>query len=291
MKSSLTAMIGAAAPPPSGGDPAIEPDWRPGGIEAFIALATSMADKTGPVIMGHFRGALEIETKADLSPVTKADRQAERVMRDLIESERPDDGIFGEELGEVRTGADFVWYLDPIDGTKSFVTGKPLFGTLIGLAWKGVPVLGVMDIPALGERWVGGAGRKTTFNGLPARTRAGRELSQAWICATSPQMFENGGGDDFERLRVGCLQAVWGGDCYIYGLLANGAVDLVAEADLAPYDFAALVPIVEGAGGVMTGWRGEALKLPGGSDSGGRILAAGDKLLHRAALKVLTERI
>ncbi len=276
-----------AAPPSSADEPAVEPDWGEGGIDAFITLAESMVARTGPLIMGHFRGGLEIETKADLSPVTVADRQAEQCMRAMIEDARPGDGIFGEELGEVRAAANFVWYLDPIDGTKSFVTGKPLFGTLIGLAWKGTPVLGVIDIPALGERWVGGIGRQTTFNGRPARARAGRELSQAWIYATSPQMFEGGGLIDFERLRAGCRQAVWGGDCYMYGLLANGTVDLVAEAGLAPYDFAALVPIVEGAGGVMSGWRGEALKLPGDPGSNSRVLAAGDKRIHAAALDVL----
>ncbi len=276
------------APPTSACEHAAKPDWGAGGIEAFIALAESMAEAAGSVIMSHFRGGLEIETKADLSPVTAADRQAEQCMRAMIEDARPADGIFGEELGEVRTAADFVWYLDPIDGTKSFVTGKPLFGTLIGLAWKGAPVLGVIDIPALGERWIGGVGRQTTFNAHPTRTRACGELSRAWICATSPQMFEGGGGGDFERLRVSCRQAVWGGDCYIYGLLANGTVDLVAEADLAPYDFAALVPIVEGAGGVMTGWRGETLTLPGGENN--RVLAAGDKRIHAAAAAVLAEK-
>lgn len=280
-----------SAPPHSTGEPPAEPDWGDGGIEAFIALAESMAAAAGPIVMGHFRGGLKIETKADLSPVTAADRQAEQCMRAMIEDARPGDGIFGEELGNVRTDADFVWYLDPIDGTKSFVIGKPLFGTLIGLAWKGAPVLGVIDIPALGERWLGGAGRRTTFNGKPAQTRACPELSRAWICATSPEMFEGGSLVDFERLRVSCRQAVWGGDCYMYGLLANGTVDLVAEAGLQPYDFAAIVPIIEGAGGMMTDWRGEALRLPGAPDSDGRVLAAGDKRLHRAALEVLTEEI
>ncbi len=278
-----------SAPPSSASEPAIKPNWGDGGIEAFITLAESMVARTGPLIMSHFRGGLEIETKADLSPVTKADRQAEQCMRALIEEARPGDGIFGEELGQLRGDADFVWYLDPIDGTKSFVIGKPLFGTLIGLAWKGAPVLGVIDIPALGERWIGGAGRKTTFNGRQAQARACPELFRAWICATSPEMFEDGSLIDFKRLRVRCRQAVWGGDCYMYGLLANGTVDLVVEAGLAPYDFAALVPIVEGAGGVMSGWRGEALRLPGAHGSDGRVLAAGDKRVHQAALEILME--
>ncbi len=166
---------------------------------------------------------------------------------------------------------------------QSFVTGKPLFGTLIALVRGGTPILGIIDMPALNERWIGATGRQTTFNDKPVWARACAELGSAWLYATSPNMFA---GDDFagfERLRKASRRAVYGAECYAYGLLANGTVDLVAEADMKPYDYAALVPVVNGAGGVITDWRGGDLNL----ESDGTVLAAGDARMHKAAMDVL----
>jgi len=281
------------APPPisdTSPGPDAGPAWSDGG-EACLALARKLADAAAPITLRYFRGGLsgiEIDAKDDLSPVTAADREAEQMMRGLIEAAFPGHGIHGEELGKTRTDADYVWYLDPIDGTQSFVTGKPLFGTLIGLAWKGTPVLGVMDIPALGERWTGAAGHQTTFNGTPVWARACTVLSQAWLYATSPQMFPEGDFAAFEALRKQCRRAVYGAECYAYGLLVNGNVDVVCESTMQPYDFAALVPIVAGAGGIITGWRGEGLTVP---ETEGRVLAAGDRHVHQAALKILKQEI
>ncbi len=253
------------------------------GAPAFADVAGRLADAAARIAMKYFRRDLAVDDKTDLSPVTSADREAEAAMRDILGAAFPEHGIYGEELGKDRIDAEYVWVLDPIDGTQSFVTGKPLFGTLIALTRLGVPVLGVIDAPALNERWLGIAGRPTTFNGAPARVRGCAELGRAWLYATSPQMFPGGDFDAFERLRGRVRRAVYGAECYAYGLLASGHVDLVAEATMQPYDFLALAPIVAGAGGIITDWRGEPLTL----GSGGRVLAAGDARIHGAALEVL----
>ena len=203
-------------------------------------------------------------------------------MRALIEDACPDHGIVGEEFGAVRRDAEHLWVLDPIDGTKAFVTGKPLFGTLIALLYRGRPVVGVIDAPALAERWVGAAGRATTWNGAPVHARPCAGLDRAWVSATSPHMFQGHDVTAFEALRSRIHKVVYGGDCYSYGLLASGFVDLVAEAGMQPYDYCALVPVVEGAGGVISDWRGRPLTI----ESDGRVLAAGDAAVHAAALNV-----
>ncbi len=252
-------------------------------LSIFVQRAEAMADAVRPVVLKYFADPVAFQRKSDSSPVTAADREAEAVMRRLIEQTCPDHGILGEEYGADRTDKSFVWVLDPIDGTKSFVTGKPLFGTLIALTRDGVPIVGIIDMPALGQRWVGAEGRVTTFNGAPVSVRSCPSLADAWLYATSPQMFE---GDDvaaFERLRQRCYAAVYGADLYAYGLVARGRVDLVCEASLQPYDYCAVVPVLQGAGGMITDWEGRALGLT----SGGRVLAAGDRKAHAAGLAAL----
>ena len=251
--------------------------------DAFVALAETLADAARPIAMRYFRSRLAVEAKDDLSPVTIADREAEAAMRALIEDAYPAHGILGEEHGSARIDAEYVWVLDPIDGTQSFVTGKPLFGTLIALARGGRPILGVMDVPALGERWVGAAGRATTFDDAAVSVRVCPDLADAWLYATSPHMFPAGDFQAFEGLRKQCRRTVYGAECYAYGLLAGGHVDLVVESTMQPYDYAALVPIVEGAGGVISDWNGRPLTLA----SDGRVLAAGDPGLHALAGRAL----
>jgi histidinol phosphatase-like enzyme (inositol monophosphatase family) len=249
----------------------------------LLALAGRLADAAGVVAMRHFGGALAVDAKADASPVTVADRETELAMRAILEAECPHDGILGEEHGRARLEAEHVWVLDPIDGTKSFVIGKPLFGNLIALLHRGVPVLGVINCPALGERWVGMAGRPTTRNGRPVKTRPCAAPADAWLATTTPEMFEGPDADAFARLRRGVRHAVYGGDCHSYGLLASGTLDLVAEANMQPYDYMALVPVIAGAGGVVTDWSGAPLTLA----SDGRVLAAGSAALHAAAGRLL----
>jgi inositol-phosphate phosphatase/L-galactose 1-phosphate phosphatase/histidinol-phosphatase len=252
-------------------------------VDAFVILAERLAEAVRPIVMGYFRSGVTIDDKADTTPVTVADREAETAMRRLIADACPDHGILGEEYGADRVDATYVWVLDPIDGTKSFVTGKPLFGTLIALLREGTPIVGVIDMPALGERWIGVDGRPTTFNGRPARVRPCPDLDRAWLYASSPHMFPGADAEAFERLRLKCRAAIYGADCYAYGLLASGTVDLVCEATTKPHDYCALVPVVAGAGGMISDWRGRPLGL----ESDGRVLAAGDEGAHATAREVL----
>ncbi len=252
-------------------------------VDVFVTLAERMAEAVRPIVMGYFRSGVAIDEKADTTPVTAADREAEAEMRRMIEDAFPDHGILGEEHGAERLDATHVWVLDPIDGTKSFVTGKPLFGTLIALLREGTPIVGVIDMPALAERWVGVEGRPTTFNGRPARVRPCPDLGRAWLYASSPHMFPGADAEAFERLRLECRAGIYGADCYAYGLLASGTVDLVCEATTQPYDYCALVPVVTGAGGMISDWRGRPLGL----HSDGRVLAAGDEGAHATAREVL----
>lgn len=249
----------------------------------FKDLAINLADAARPEILSRFRTGIAIDAKSDASPVTEADRTAERVMRALIKERFPSHGILGEEYGSENIDAEYVWVLDPIDGTNSFVTGKPLFGTLIALCQNGVPIVGVIDAPGVNERWIGVKGQATLHNGQAVTTRRLGALDQAWLYATTPAMFLGENKAAFERLSASVWRTVYGGDCYAYGLLASGHVDLVCEASLGTYDFAALVPVIEGAGGIITDWHGAPLTL----QSEGRVLAAGDKSQHQMALNQL----
>ncbi len=255
--------------------------------QTLIDFADALADAARVITAAAFRSRLEVIDKADQSPVTRADREAEARLRDMIAGSYPDHGIVGEEHGAERADADYVWVLDPIDGTKRFITGNPLFGTLIALLHKGAPLLGVIDMGALGERWVGARGHATVFGNCegrrPVSARACAGIGAAALCATSPDMFEGAEAQAFDRLSRAVKMPLYGGDCYSYGLLASGFVDLVVESSMAPYDYLAHVPIIAGAGGTVTDWEGRALGL----DSGPRVVAAGDPALHEAALALL----
>lgn len=240
--------------------------------EDDLALASALADAAGEAIRPFFRARFDIESKADASPVTQADRAAEAAMRRLIEAERPDDGIIGEEYGSVREDAERVWVLDPIDGTRSFIAGRAIFGTLIALLEGGRPVLGVIDQPIARERWLGAAGRRTTLNGSATATRRCSSLASAHLATTGPGYFSDTERAAFDRMAAAARDTLWGGDCYNYALLASGQLDVVVEAGLKLHDFAALVPIVEGAGGAICDWSGAPLNAA----SDGRVIAAAD---------------
>jgi inositol-phosphate phosphatase/L-galactose 1-phosphate phosphatase/histidinol-phosphatase len=255
----------------------------PDDISVFVDFACSLADAAGEVIKRHFRQPVEISTKADASPVTVADRDTEARMRALIEGRFPDHGIIGEEFPPLRADAEYVWTLDPVDGTKSFVTGRPTFGVLIALVRAGVPILGIVDHPMMGERWVGAEGRATTHNGHDVRTRACAELSRAALYTSHPDVFRGGNAAAFDRLKQAVGLPLFGGDCYAYGLVASGFADLVVEPELGPDDYFAMVNVIEGAGGVVSDWQGRPLTM--GSD--GRVLGSGDRRAHDAALALL----
>jgi histidinol phosphatase-like enzyme (inositol monophosphatase family) len=249
----------------------------------FVRLANELADAARPIAARYFRTPVAIDDKTDSSPVTIADREAETAMRDLLQHHVPDHGVFGEEHGAVRTDAEYVWVLDPIDGTKAFITGLPIFGTLIALLHRGRPVMGIIDQPILKERWLGVEGQRSTFNGTPVSVRACDALAKAYMYSTAPLMFPGAYEKPHEALTRQVKLFRWGGDCYAYGLLASGHVDLVVEASLKLYDFAALVAVIKGAGGLITDWRGRELDM----QSDGSVLAAGDPAAHRAAMAVL----
>lgn len=250
-----------------------------------IMLAHRLADAAGAAIRPFFRADFAHEAKADSSPVTEADRAAEAAMRAILAAECPADAIIGEEYGEKPGTSGRTWVLDPIDGTVSFMAGRPIFGSLIALLQDGFPLLGVIDQCIGGERWVGAVGMETTFNGRPARTRACQNLSSAVLASSGPQYFDNHSGEHFMTLaaRTAHKRMLWGGDCYNYGLLASGHLDLVVESGLKLHDFAALVPIVEGAGGLMCDWNGEPLH----GASAGHVIALGDPARLEDVLEAL----
>jgi len=243
-------------------------------LKAEIALAHRLADAARDAIRPHFRTSLEAERKGDASPVTVADRAAEEAMRRILTAEVPQDGVHGEEFGVSEGRSNRQWVLDPIDGTTAFLAGRPTFGTLIALLVEGFPVLGMIDQPIAGERWLGVAGERTTFNGKPVNTRHCKDLADAALATTGPQYFSQAEGDTFMALaaKTDHKRMIMGGDCYNYALLSSGFLDVVCEAGLKLHDYAALVPVVEGAGGTMCDWNGDPLH--GGSE--GHVLALGD---------------
>ena len=254
--------------------------------ETDVALAQRLADAAGAAIRPRFRGAFGLEAKDDQSPVTLADREAEEAMRRLILAERPMDGIIGEEFGVREGSSGRQWVLDPIDGTRAFIAGRPIFGTLIALIEDGWPLLGIIDQPIIGERWLGVAGRRTLFNGKPAEARRCRDLKDAILGTTSPALFDDSQLHAFEHLDAAVTSTVLGGDCYNYGCVASGWMDVVVEAGLKLHDFAALVPVVEGAGGRMCDWQGDPLH----AGSTGEVIAAGDPARIEDILEALACR-
>ena len=250
---------------------------------AYSELAGRLADASGEVIRRHFRNLYDVIDKVDASPVTIADQQAELVMRALLETECPDHGILGEEGESIRQDSDHLWVLDPIDGTKNFASGSHQFGTLIGLLIDGLPVLGIIDQPVLGERWFGLAGETTMFNGQPIHTRACPALADAWMYSTNPAMFKGAAERAFKSLAGSVKHALFGTDCIGFGLLAAGHTDIICEADMNLWDYMALIPVVEGSGGVISDWHGDPLTLT----SDGTVLAAGDPRVHALAIDAL----
>ena len=252
----------------------------------FTAFIGRLATASGETILPFFRTSLSIDNKSakDFDPVTEADRAAEAVMRRLIKGNFPQHGIVGEEYGNERTDAEYVWVLDPIDGTKSFISGMPAWGTLIALTRFGEPVFGLMNQPFIGERFSGDGGA-ARYRG-PAgerdlRVRPCASLAEAVLFTTSPRLMKAADRRAFAAVEEAVRLSRYGGDCYAYCMLAAGHVDLVIETELKAYDVLALIPIIAGAGGIITTWEN------GSPAAGGRIIAAGDKRVHAEALSVL----
>jgi histidinol phosphatase-like enzyme (inositol monophosphatase family) len=257
-----------------------------------IAFAHRLADTAGEVIRPYFRRRIEVADKtmmmageAVFDPVTAADKGAEEAIRALIERERPQDGILGEEFGEQPSANGRRWVLDPVDGTRAFITGRHEWGSLIALEENGRALLGLIDQPVLRERFIGVNGEAEFLaegTRTPLRTRPCADLAQAVLCATHPDaFFAPGEREAFRRVQRAVRMTRWGGDCYIFGALALGFVDLIVETTFHRWDVAALIPVVEGAGGIITDWRG------GDCSAGGQVLAAGDARIHAAAMALL----
>ena len=252
----------------------------------FASFVDQLASVSGDTILPFFRTALAIENKltGGFDPVTAADRAAEQAMRSLIRRAFPDHGILGEEYGAEHTEAEYVWVLDPIDGTKSFIAGMPAWGTLIGLMRFGEPVFGMMHQPFIKERFTGDGGA-ARYRGpvgnrdLHVRKCAG--LAEALLYTTSPLLMDEADRAAFRKVENAVKLSRYGGDCYAYCMLAAGQIDLVIETEIKPYDIVPLIPIINGAGGIITTWQDEP------AQGGGRIVAAGDARVHRAALAML----
>ena len=254
-------------------------------MQEFIELSHHLADEAGQIIKQYYRQPFDVESKQDESPVTIADKSVEQRLRAIVEAKRPEDGIIGEEYGIKDSKNQYSWVFDPIDGTKSFVIGRPTFGTLIALCENGVPILGIIDQPILSERWIGAKDMPTLFDSggqaryAPVKTRSCTNLSQARFASTSPNQLEA----EWGKLRKACDFMVWGGDCYSYGLLSMSGLDAIIETQLSTYDYIAMPPIVEGAGGHMCDWNGKPLDI----NSDGRTLAVGDIALKDQILDIL----
>lgn len=258
----------------------VEPD--------LIAFANRLADTSGAVIRPLFRRRIAVDHKRGrhaFDPVTEADKGAERAIRDLIDRERPDDAVLGEEFGEKKGRSGYRWVLDPVDGTRAFITGRHEWGSLIGLEHAGKPVMGILDQPVLGERFIGVNGAAQLIQaGLisPLQVRACASVAEAVLCATDPgAYFSPEQLSAFARVERLAKMTRYGGDCYLFAALALGFVDIVVEANFHAWDVSALIPLVEGAGGIITNWQG------GSAQDGRTILACGDRRIHAEAMTLL----
>jgi len=262
--------------------------------DEFETFAHKLADAAANATLPHFRSGLAVENKeageeyddGAFDPVTVADRAAEEAIRDLIFATYPDHGMHGEEFGVVTGAGEYEWVVDPIDGTRSFVSGVPLWTTIIGLRKNGVPAFGMVDQPYVGDRFWGGAGSALSrhVEGTPRqiKTRACAGLADATLMTTAPQALKGSGDlDRYQRVERAVQLARYGADGYAYCLLAAGQIDLVIESGLQAYDVVGLIPIIEAAGGVITSWSGDS------ANEGGTAVAAGDRRIHQAALELL----
>ena len=251
-------------------------------IEEYKKFANILADESENIIMQYFRQNFQIEKKDDKSPVTIADKNSELRIRELIKKTYPDHGIIGEEFENINSESDFLWVIDPIDGTKSFVSGHKDFGTLISLLFKNKPILGIINCPAHKERWVGVQNQKTTMNDQIIYTSPEKSISECYA-------YSSGLYQENTKFKTFCYQVFnkvknyrLGGDCYAYGMLASGLINIVIEDTLKIWDYMALIPVIEGAGGVVSDISGKSLDL----NSDGSFIAASSKEILAQVLEI-----
>ena len=251
--------------------------------EEFSKFVNSLADDASKTSMHYFRKKIEIEIKDDESPVTLADKETEQVLRESIRKEYPDHGILGEEYENEKIDSEFLWVLDPIDGTRSYIAGHKDFGNLIALLHKKKPVLGIINCPAHGERWMGIKNQQTKCNGKDVQTRAIKEIKDAYLFTSGLYFDEPQIRKGLELLKEKSRYYKLGGDCYMYGMLASGLIDIVLEDTLKVHDYMALVNVIEGAGGIITDKFGQDISL----DSDGSLVASGTSSLHYEIIKLI----
>jgi len=251
--------------------------------DEFLKFAEKMADATGPVLREAFLKRPVIEIKGDASFVTAYDKEIEQILRGMIEAEYPHHGIHGEEFASKNVDAEFVWVLDPIDGTAQFIAGIPVFGTLIGLAWKGRPFLGVIDHPATSDRWVGVSRDFARRNGQPVSTISCSGPETAFVTCSNPDFMSEQELSRFSRIRKIAPYVQYGGSCFAYGLLASGRTNIAIDSCFSPFDFYACAAVISGAGGILSTWEGDEVTL----DWTGGILASGNSECHKRTIELL----
>jgi inositol-phosphate phosphatase/L-galactose 1-phosphate phosphatase/histidinol-phosphatase len=251
--------------------------------DVWLGFATLLAQESGAILREAAAVRPDVEIKPDRSFVTALDARIERRQRELLADYFPSHGIIGEEEAPTAGDADLVWVLDPIDGTAAFIAGLPVYGSLIALMKEGEPILGIIDHPITGDRWVGVKGRPTTHNGRPCRTRACGALGEAIMSASNPDFFDKEETPALDAMRAATAWRIWGGACMSFGLLASGRTDAAFDTRLKLWDFAPFRPIIEGAGGVITDWEGQPITR----ETGKRIMAAGDPARHRDMLRLV----
>ena len=250
--------------------------------DTFSKHGEIMADLARSFIRQSILTKPKIEYKIDGSPVTNFDKELEVILRRYIHDKYPEHGIIGEELPAVNPSAEFIWLLDPIDGTLAFLTGIPVYGTLISLLHNGFPILGIIDIPMTGDRWIGQKNKKTLHNGRFIKTSDCNVLSEATLSTSSPDYYDETNINVLKTLQSATVQTVYGGSCVAYGQIASGKIDLGIDANFDIHDFLPLIPIIEGAGGLLTNWQGETLSKESGTEN---MLASANSYLHGKALE------
>lgn len=257
---------------------------KPEVINEFLAFAHGLADASGAILRENLHTRRGFDTKDDDSPVTDIDKHVEETLRTLIRHRYPEHGILGEEFDGQNLEAEYVWVIDPIDGTKAFITGIPIYGTLISLAKRGTPIVGIIDHPVTNDRWAGAQGLPSTFNGQAIQSRQCSSLSEALMSCSNPEPFGPKEREVFETLRASAKWCVYGSSCYAYGCVASGSIDIAIDCGRhREVDYCALVPVIEGAGGVITDWEGRPLTIY----SGNRLIASGNPKRHAEALRIL----
>ena len=252
-------------------------------MDEFISFANILADESAKVIMEYFRQTLTIENKDDDTPVTIADKKSELKIRELINKAYPSHGILAEEFDNTNLDSEYIWVIDPIDGTRSFIAGHKDFGTLIALLYKKKPILGIINCPAHNERWIGIENQITTLNGKKIKTSQKKSIEDCYTITTGLYLEDEIFRNAFENIIKKSKDYILRGDCYMYGMLSSGLVDIVFEDTLKAHDYMALVPVIQGAGGIISDKFNNPITL----DSDGSVLATANSLIHKQAINMI----